>query len=337
LSSNKKSLNEEISSDSEEDNNLGDNKRKSREEGYESSSSETLETPQEKKIRLAKKYLEDIERQEKDRNETEFIDKSVISGRLRDDILEQSGRLHRKVADNYLGASLETIRYLKNGHHLSITCIVLSSDSKFIYSSSKDCSIIKWDFETNKKLRVINGGKKGTEAKHIGHTAHILSLAISSDNKFLASGCVNKIIHIWNPETMQLIHTFRGHRGPVSGLAFRKGFHQLFSSSFDRSVKVWNLDEMSYVETLFGHQDSLTAIDSLIRERAITAGGRDSSVRIWKIAEESQLVFHGSNHSIDCVKLIDEQHFVSASDNGFGFFFISFVVLSKKKISKYSN
>lgn len=98
-----------------------------------------------------------------------------------------------------------------------------------------------------------------------------------------ASGCYDKVINIWNPKIMELVHTFTGHRGPVSvslicislifkylrlmetdncslphfltshifqGLAFRKGFHQLYSASHDRSVKVWNLEEMAYVETL---------------------------------------------------------------------------------------
>lgn len=41
------------------------------------------------------------------------------------------------------------------------------------------------DVESGKKLHVIPGGKKGTEAQHIGHTAHILSMAISSDGKYL--------------------------------------------------------------------------------------------------------------------------------------------------------
>ncbi|CAG2182816.1 unnamed protein product, partial [Oppiella nova] len=82
----------------------------------------------------------------------------------------------------------------------------------------------------------------------------------------------------------------------------------------------------------FGHQDSIQAIDSYIRDRAITVGARDASARIWKIPEESQLVFHGSQHSIDCVKLIDEQHFVTADDNGS----ISlWAVLKKKPLTTY--
>ena len=268
------------------------------------------------------------------KNDNEDVDHKTIGDRLRDDILDQSGRLHKKVADNYSGANTEAICCLKNGHDLSVTCLVITYDQKFVFSAAKDCSIVKWDLETNKRVQTIKGvikkskkkkkNKKqpqkssdGQPKKSVGHSGHILSMAISSDDKFLATGCVNKIINVWNPKTMELVKTFSGHRGPVSGLAFRKDHHQLFSGSFDRSVKVWNLDEMGYVETLFGHQDQVLAVDSYIRDRAITCGARDSTVRIWKIPEESQLVFKGSNQSIDCVKLLDEQHFVTGDDNGF--------------------
>lgn len=58
-------------------------------------------------------------------------------------------------------------------------------------------------------------------------------------------------------------------------------------------------------------------MDALTRERAVTSGGRDNSVRIWKIPEESQLVFNGHQGSIDCVRLINEDHFVSCGDDGY--------------------
>ncbi|XP_076357390.1 U3 small nuclear riboprotein factor 55K isoform X2 [Tachypleus tridentatus] len=280
-----------------------------------SSSEDDEETQQEKRLRLAKKYLEEIEKEEQHRRETEEIDKDIISHRLKQDALEQAGVLQKKLADKLETVTLDDLRVLR-GHQLPVTCLVISPDSQYIYTGSKDCSVIKWNIITGKKVKVIPGGRKGTDDRHNGHTSHVLCLAISSDTKFLASGCQNKIIHIWNPDTMELIHTFKGHRDAVSGLTFRKGSHQLFSGSRDRSVKVWNLDEMAYVETLFGHQDGITAIDSLTRERAITSGGRDSTIRIWKIVEESQLVFQGHSASIDCVQLINEQHFVSGTDDG---------------------
>ncbi|MGH0181316.1 UNVERIFIED_CONTAM: hypothetical protein FKN15_006650 [Acipenser sinensis] len=174
------------------------------------------------------------------------------------------------------------------------------------------------DVETGKKLHTIPGGRKGTEDRHVGHTAHILCMAISSDGKYLATGDRNKLIIIWEAAPCKHLYTFTGHRDAVSGLSFRKGTHQLYSASHDRSIKVWNVDENAYVETLFGHQDVITGLDSLSRERCVTTGGRDRTVRVWKIAEESQLVFNGHEGSIDCIQLINEEHMVTGADDGLG-------------------
>lgn len=83
-------------------------------------------------------------------------------------------------------------------------------------------------------------------------------------------------------------------------------------------VKVWNLDEMAYVESLFGHHDTIMSVDSFVRDRALTAGGRDGSIRLWKIPEESHLIFLASGElsSVDVVRFVDEQRFVSACENG---------------------
>ena len=65
----------------------------------------------------------------------------------------------------------------------------------------------------------------------------------------------------------------------------------------------------------YGHQDPVTSIDCLLRERPVTSGGADKSVRVWRVVEESQLVFGGHRVSIDCVKLINEDHFVTGSQD----------------------
>jgi WD40 repeat protein len=40
-----------------------------------------------------------------------------------------------------------------------------------------------------------------------------------------------------------LVHSFRGHTGLVSSLAFSPDGRQLFSGSRDKTVKVWNLTQ----------------------------------------------------------------------------------------------
>lgn len=301
--------NEEISSDSETEGPEVSRKRQSQEER------DYGETPQEKKLRLAKLYLDQLKEEEENKAENDSFEADLIAGRLQEEVLEQKGKLQRLIAKDLEAPDASEIKVLR-GHKLPVTCLVISSDDKYIFSAAKDCAIIKWDVESGKKLHTIPGGKKGTEDKHVGHTAHILCMTISSDGKYLATGDMNKFIMIWEAETCKRLYKFTGHKGPVSGLSFRKGTHDLYSASHDRSVKVWNVDENAYVETLFGHQAAITGLDSLSRERCVTAGGRDRSVRVWKIAEESQLVFHGHEGSIDCVQLINEEHLITGADDG---------------------
>lgn len=66
----------------------------------------------------------------------------------------------------------------------------------------------------------------------------------------------------------------------------------------------------------FGHQNHVTSIDALTKERALTSGGADRTLRIWKVVEESQLVYNGHYGSIDIVKYVNEEMFVSCSDDG---------------------
>jgi len=238
----KRSVEDEISSHSEDEND--DSK-------VYSDTEEEEETEQEKRLRLTKEYIQEIENQEKERTEEAEVDKSVIAHRLKEDLLEQTGKLRRTVADSYENVDGSKIKHLKcKDHNLPVTCVVISPDCQTMYSASKDCTIVKWCLKDLKKVACLKRIDKKAANSVKGHRSVVHSLSISSNGKFLASGDSDKEIHIWDPVTMKWVHTFKGHRGGITGLVFRKGSNTLYSASTDRTVKIWNLDEMSYVETL---------------------------------------------------------------------------------------
>ncbi|KAI9267378.1 WD40-repeat-containing domain protein [Sporodiniella umbellata] len=308
----------DIEGDSDDDDHF--NANSSPESAVESSDEEIEETAAEKRVRLAKAYLNNIEKdaegtyryiQEIGTFDAADLDRDLVAERLKKDDDESEGRLHLRVADKYNFKPEDLKSHRCRGHQLTVTAVALSENGNIFYSASKDGSIIKWDVKANKKLHTFIGGRKGVK-NYNGHTDHILCLAISHDGKYLASGGRDKIINIW------------------SGLAFRKGSNQLYSASHDRTIKVWNIDEKSYIETLFGHQDQITDIDTLGRERCVSTGGRDKTARLWKIVEESQLVFRGGistkdesgakslyvENSIDCIAQLDESMYVTGGDSG---------------------
>lgn len=138
------------------------------------------------------------------------------------------------------------------------------------------------DIETGKKF-VFKSSLKDTESK--GHNKHILSVAVSSDKRYVASAGRDKLIKVWDTRTNSFIDQFPGHQDDVTCLAFQLGTHQLYSGSLDRTVKVWDVKEMSYIDTLYGHEGHVNAIDSMYHEAALSCGN-DSSCRFWKIIEE---------------------------------------------------
>ncbi|KAK4188215.1 WD40-repeat-containing domain protein [Podospora australis] len=170
-----------------------------------------------------------------------------------------------------------------------------------------------------------------------GHTAAPLTVKASQDGKFVVTGGLDRRLVVHNAEDLKPLRAFTQHRDIVTGIAFRRGTNQIFSCSKDRTVKVFSLDELAYVETLFGHQDEILDVDALGQERCVSVGARDRTARYWKVPEESQLVFRGGGEggakkqkvpagvnpascahegSMDRVAMIDDEIFVTGSDNG---------------------
>ncbi len=204
-----------------------------------------METPEAKRLRLAKQYLEEIKKKSDDEEE----DGEQVAKRLKLDYLDSIGKLRKHLADNLVDYDSVNIRVLKHkSHSQSITCLCLSSDDRFLFTGSKNGNVLKWDVGECKPKGSIDCSKYHGDDKKF-HSS-IFCMALSTDFKFLAISDRSEMIQIWNPETMTHLHIFVGHRDFVTGVTFRKDSHQMFSCSQDRSVKVWSLDEMAYVETL---------------------------------------------------------------------------------------
>ncbi|PPQ75297.1 hypothetical protein CVT24_007520 [Panaeolus cyanescens] len=282
----------------------------------ESGDEDEEETPAEKRLRLAQMYLDSIK---SGLAEGEFdaadVDKEIISARLKQDVLEHSGKVHLFVADSFDFSEPPTATLRTRGHRFSITSAVAAESGKYLFTSGKEGHINKWDLHTGKRVTTLykirpSADTKGkgkaraaqAEADQKGHIDEVLSLALSSDGGLLVSGGRDCRVCVWNAEKGEWVKTFvgpLGHKDAVSNVVFRKGSSQLYTASLDRCVKVYDLAPgvMGYVETLFGHQDHILGLDALRGETCVSVGARDKTARYWKIVDETQLVFRGGGRS----------------------------------------
>ncbi|KAF2142067.1 uncharacterized protein K452DRAFT_206908, partial [Aplosporella prunicola CBS 121167] len=322
------------------------------------------ETAAERRLRLAERYLDNI-REEVDEAgfDAAEIDRDLIAERLKEDVAEAKGRLYRRIASSldFSAAEHTLFRADNQATTAAATC------PPYAYTATKDMALIKWSIPTPPdstanlptsltprrrptQLVYTKGNKnRANDPTFHHHTAPILCIAASGDGKFVATGGADRKLIIWRAGDLTPLKVFTQHRDAVISLAFRRGTNQLFSASKDRTIKTWSLDELAYVETLFGHQDAVIDIAALAQERCVSVGARDRTARLWKVVEESQLVFRGggtsvtrtnrsggstskagggyAEGSIDRIALVDEETFVTGSDNGS----ISLWSINKKK------
>ena len=163
-------------------------------------------------------------------------------------------KAHHYIPLYFLSAAITTTTFYSFFQH-SVTCVSLTADDSTIYSGSKDNSLIRWDAETGKK-QVLR--EKWSRQTHVGKNSEkgeILSVAVSSDGRYVVSGGRDAVIRIYDSRMASAeVQALQGHRDAVTCLAFRRDSYSLFSGSLDRCLKHWDLNEMAYLETLFGHQ-----------------------------------------------------------------------------------
>eukprot|EP00271_Cylindrocystis_brebissonii_P003270 TRINITY_DN14068_c0_g2_i1.p1 TRINITY_DN14068_c0_g2~~TRINITY_DN14068_c0_g2_i1.p1 ORF type:complete len:375 (-),score=68.80 TRINITY_DN14068_c0_g2_i1:378-1502(-) len=261
-----------------------------------------------KRLRMAQAYLRNVretaarERADREEEEEEDGDRAfdgreededgdgLLGQKLARQQAEGSGRVLRFLASRVIpyedeaGSSSSSGRPLGRRHRGALTALALSSDDTRAYAASKDGLVVDSDVETGAGgvLAWATPVEKGGHSAGSGRSGgQILSLAVSSDGRYLAGGGTDQRVHVWDARTRQHLQAFKGHRGTVSCLAFRLGSHQLFSGSADRSIKLWSVADGAYMDSLFGHQSELLALDCLWQERVVSAG-QDRTCRIWK-------------------------------------------------------
>lgn len=331
---------EDITDDDDDDNDHRDRNSKGGIDGNSDSDDddigngrdETLlaaESAEQKRRRLATEYLNTIKDAvgEDSDNEDGGDSGDEVGDILRKNRLDSSGRLFKSLSSSFTDfvPDASTSR-CSSSFEGAVTCVALSSHGHSIYTASKDGSLIHHDTETGKRSFIRNrhnhsssanggGGSSSNSSNSNSREAEQLSTAVSTDDRFIAAGGRDKKIRIYDCRARNEIKILEGHRDAVTCLAFKHDSADLFSGSLDRCLKQWNLNDMAYIETTFGHQDGVTSIDCWTKSKPVSASG-DRTVRIWKMAEDSHLVYRGPKCSIDAVKYVSEEDYLSGGQDG---------------------
>ncbi len=104
-----------------------------------------------------------------------------------------------------------------------------SPDGHRLVTGSKDGQLTLWDEDTGNELnRKIEASRDA-----------FLSAAYSPNGRWIVTASEDCTARVYNATTLDLVHRFRGHLGPIHSLAVSDEF--LVTGSADKTVKIWNL------------------------------------------------------------------------------------------------
>jgi len=152
----------------------------------------------------------------------------------------------------------------------SFACsLAYSSDGSRLVSTHSNVAKI-WDVNTGLATHTLTG-----------HEGQVMRVAISPDQRTIATAGYDGTLKLWNASTGDGTLTLTGHEGAVNWVCFSPDSLKLASASSDRTIKIWNINSRDEVLTLNGHASYVAGVAFSPDGNQIVSAGWDHKVRLW--------------------------------------------------------
>jgi WD40 repeat protein len=110
------------------------------------------------------------------------------------------------------------------------------------------------------------------------------AIAISPDDRLMATGGVEDIVRLWDLATGSQLHELVGHANFTWGVAISPDGGLVASGSPDRTVKLWDAKTGELLHTFTDERAKFThALAFAPDGQALAAGTEDGSVKLWNV------------------------------------------------------
>ena len=169
------------------------------------------------------------------------------------------------------------------GHTEAVTAVIFSKKEEGegvrVVSASEDACIKVWRTPGKKTT------KKPIIRSIMAHSKPVNALAISGNDKWLASGSQDRSAKVFSLDDGSLVATCSGHKGSIWSVDFSPIEQILATSSRDGTVKLWNLavGGAPCIRTFEGHEQSVMSCRFLSSGLQLLSADSLGTMRLWNV------------------------------------------------------
>ncbi len=120
-----------------------------------------------------------------------------------------------------------------------------------------------------------------------GHCHRICSLDLSATRRELLSASADHMLRIWELDTGQVKHLYRGHSDIVNEAQFFPDGLRFASASSDHTIRVWDTESEQQLAVGF-NPGEVRGLSVSPDGRSLVTAGSDGSLRVWDISDFSK-------------------------------------------------
>lgn len=190
------------------------------------------------------------------------------------------------------------------------------NNALFDFPPGETTGAVAWSPDGS-KLVAINGNSPAVCSAitgdilyvYYGNTSAILTLAWSPDGTWIATGCTDGNVQVWDATTGLTQVTYSGHRAEVNAVSWSPDSRYIASASSDGTVQIWEATTGKRLFTWKGHAGSVNTVawqpgTSLLarNEFRIASGGADATVQVWAVSAKGKGGQHGQATTVPTIQ-----------------------------------
>lgn len=138
--------------------------------------------------------------------------------------------------------------------------------------------------------------RDGRLLKILKHQATVHRVAFSPDSRLIVSGSLDGTVKLWRIDGT-LVTTIQAHQAPVWGVAFSPNGQMIASASGDKTVKLWRRDG-TLLKILIGHQLAVWNVAFSPDSRVVASASMDKTIKIWTVDGQPLKTLQGHQNAI---------------------------------------